>query len=280
MNEIAIEDPTRIDAPDLPPASQDTFRVAAFGIDCQISFCHPKGSLYVPGADEDAGRTVAWIRRNVAKITTLVFSLDTHSVHQVFHPAAWRDREGRPPAPFTTISSREVREGRWIPTIAPRETMVEYCERLEIGGKYRLTIWPYHVLQGGVGHALLPSILEAALYHSFARKTDPVFELKGRHALTENFSVLSPEVTELGGRKIGEFNAKFLEVLDGYDRIYVFGQAKSHCVLSTLQDLRKLRNKIRVLEDAMSCVPGFETATERAFRGLGMRLMRTTDELD
>ncbi len=48
-----------------------------------------------------------------------------------------------------------------------------------------------------------------------------------------------------------------------YDRVYVFGQAKSHCVLSTLNDLQthlmgtdpRLAEKIWILEDAMSPVP-------------------------
>src|SRR5262249_5330325 len=77
------------------------------------------------------------------------------------------------------------------------------------------------------------------------------------------YSVMSPEVRELGGKSVGSFNAPFFRMLMEYDRVYVFGQAKSHCVLSTLTDLRDhiqgtdpaLLDQIWILEDAMSPVP-------------------------
>ena len=105
--------------------------------------------------------------------------------------------------------------------------------------------------------------MEAALFHAAARMHQTHFETKGTHAMTENYSVLSPEVTELSGNVVGAFNAPFFKMLMEYDRIYVFGQAKSHCVLSTLNDIQKhvaatdpkLAEKIWILEDAMSPVP-------------------------
>src|SRR5438477_452293 len=134
-----------------------------------------------------------------------------------------------------------------------------YVKKLEASGKYVLTIWPYHTLLGGLSHALVPAVMEAALFHAHARKHQTHFETKGTHAMTENYSVLSPEVTEVGGQVVGAFNAPFFKMLLEYDRVYVFGQAKSHCVLSTLNDLQqhldpKLAGKIFILEDAMSPV--------------------------
>lgn len=297
VGELFLEDPARIaaSAPELPRADSDKLRIAAFGIDCQVSFCHPGGSLFVPGAVEDSRRAVEWIYHHAAKITTVVFSLDTHRLHQVFHAASWKGLDGRPPAPFTVIDARNVKEGRWIPLYAPAAAAIEYCERLEAGGRYVLTIWPYHVLQGGIGNALLPSIHEAALWHGFARGTDPLFEVKGLHPMTENFSVLSPEVRELQGRALGEFNTRLFDLLMGHDRVYVFGQAKSHCVLSTLRDLEQecrrrdpsLLRRIFILEDAMSPVPAvpgldFPALADAGIRDLaraGMNVVRTLDEL-
>ena len=43
------------------PAARDQTRVAAFGIDCQIGFCTPGASLFVPGAVEDTRRTLDWL---------------------------------------------------------------------------------------------------------------------------------------------------------------------------------------------------------------------------
>lgn len=288
-------------------ARADRERIAAFGIDCQVAFCTPGASLFVPGAVEDSVRTVEWLYRNLARITTLVLSLDTHSVHQIFHPAAWVDAEGKHPPPFTVISADDVRKGRWRPRLSPdgfadfEAACVEYCEQLERSGRYVLTIWPYHALLGGASHALVPALMEAALFHAVARRAETVFEIKGRSAVTENYSVLSPEVRRLAGRTVGELNTPLFDLLMAHDRVYVFGQAKSHCVRATLIDLMQecarrdpaLLSRIHVLEDAMSPVPpppldplppalDFPRVADeavRAFGAAGMRVMRTTDPI-
>ena len=245
----------------IAPAEHDTYRIAAFGVDCQVGFCTPGASLFVPGAVEDMQRTLDWLYRNLDKITDLYFSLDTHSVFQIFHPAWWADRDGQHPPPFTPISYKDVSEGVWTP-VAYREECLEYCQKLELSGKYVLTIWPYHVLLGGLSHTLVPAVMEASIFHSLVRQCQTTFEVKGMHALTENYSVLSPEVQELGGEQVGEFNTSLLKTLVAYDRVYVFGQASSHCVRSTLIDIRdhlqatqpELLDRIWILQDAMSPV--------------------------
>src|SRR5262249_36071260 len=126
-------------------------------------------------------------------------------------------------------------------------------------------------------------------------------ETKGTHAMTENYSVLSPEVLELNGKPVGAFNAPFFKMLMEYDRVYVFGQAKSHCVLSTLRDIQEhvqktdpqLADKVYILEDAMSPVPpppidplpaalDFPRIADEAmaeFKRAGMHLVKTTDPI-
>ena len=112
---------------------------------------------------------------------------------------------------------------------------------------------------------------------------------------------MAPEVRELGGASVGAFNGALFDALLAHDRVYVFGQAKSHCVLSTLLDLRarieatdaKLLEKIWILEDAMSPVPpppidplppalDFPKVAARAvdeLRAAGMRVVRTMDPI-
>lgn len=282
------------------PSAKDAVKIAAFGIDVQVGFCTPGASLFVPGAVEDVQRALGWLYRNLDHITSLQFSLDTHRVFQIFHPAWWIDREGRHPDPLTPITAAEVRSGRWQPVAHPKESL-EYCQKLEAAGKYVLTIWPYHTLLGGLSHALVPAVMEAALFHSLVRKRQTHFETKGTHALTENYSVLAPEVRELGGQTVGAFNAPFLKLLLEHDRVYIFGQAKSHCVLSTLNDIRdyiqstdpSLADRIYILEDAMSSVPAppltplppsldFPRIADEAMKGFakaGMHLVRTTDPI-
>lgn len=282
----------------LKPSGADKFRIAAFGIDVQVGFCTPGASLFVPGAVEDTQRTVEWLYRNLDKVTSLFFSLDTHRMFQIFHPAWWVDAKGKHPAPLTPIFHEEVRAGKWIAVAHPKESL-EYVKRLEASGKYVLTVWPYHTLLGGLSHALVPSMMEAALFHAAARKHQTHFETKGTHAMTENYSVLSPEVTELNGQVVGSFNTPFFKMLMEHDRVYVFGQAKSHCVLSTLNDIQehvlksdpKLAEKIWILEDAMSPVPApplnplpahldfprIATEAIEKWKKAGMKVVKTTD---
>ena len=284
----------------IAPSAQDKLRIAAFGIDCQVGFCAPGASLFVPGAVEDTSRTIEWLYKNLDRITQVAFSLDTHRVFQIFHPAWWIDDEGKHPAPFTSISLADVREGKWKPVAHPAECL-EYVKRLEAAGKYTLTVWPYHTLLGGVSHALVPALMEAAMFHALVRSSQTHFETKGTHAMTENYSVLAPEVRELGGKSVGTFNAAFFKMLMEFDRVYVFGQAKSHCVLSTLKDMQEhiagtdpaLMAKIYILEDATSPVPAppidplpptldFPRIADKAFAELkaaGMNIVKTTDPI-
>lgn len=282
------------------PSSEDKLRIAAFGIDCQIGFSTPGASLFVPGAVEDTQRTLTWLYTNLDKITELAFSLDTHRVFQIFHPAWWIDDDGKHPAPLTPVTFADVKSGRWKPIAHPAECL-EYVKRLEATGKYVLTIWPYHTLLGGVSHALVPALMEASMFHALVRKSQTHFETKGTHAMTENYSVLAPEVRELGGKSVGTFNAAFFKMLMEFDRVYVFGQAKSHCVLSTLKDMQahiaqtdpKLMDKVWILEDATSPVPAppisplppaldFPRIADEAFEELkaaGMHIVKTTEAL-
>ncbi len=284
----------------IAPSASDKLRIAAFGIDCQVGFCTPGASLFVPGAVEDTARTIAWLYQNLDRITQVAFSLDTHRVFQIFHPAWWIDDAGNHPAPFTNIALADVRAGKWKPVAHPAECL-EYVKRLEAAGKYSLTIWPYHTLLGGVSHALVPALMEAAMFHALVRSSQTHFETKGTHAMTENYSVLAPEVTELGGKSVGTFNAAFFKMLMDFDRVYVFGQAKSHCVLSTLKDMKEhiagtdpdLMKKIYILEDATSPVPpppldplppalDFPRIADQAFielKAAGMNIVKTTDPI-
>ena len=146
----------------------------------------------------------------------------------------------------------------------------------------------------------------AALFHSLVRDSDSRFDDKGFHPLTENYSVFRPEVTVLDGEPLGSFNLDLYSALMKHDRIYVCGQAKSHCVLSTLNDVysrivetpylspiqaKSLLSKFYILEDAMSPVaappldplPDFLNFPELANAGIrrlqeaGMSVVKTTD---
>lgn len=176
-----------------------------------------------------------------------------------------------------------------------QERLQHYTTRLEEKGRYALTIWPYHAMLGGIGHALVSSVEEALFFHSVARLSPTQFEVKGDRSFTEHYSVIGPEV-ERGpqGEILGEHNQKFVEMLKDVDKLVIAGQAKSHCVAFTIADLLSdiqkedsaLSQKIYLLEDCTSpvVVPGadYTRQADKAFAKFaeaGMHLVKSTDDL-
>lgn len=289
----------------LQPSGEDRERIALFCIDVQIGFSIPGASLFVPGAVEDSRRMCDFIYRNLGVLSEIHFSLDTHRAFQIFYPTFWIDENGQHPAPFTIITTQDIRDGIWKPALYPLESEA-YVAELERTGKYVLVIWPFHTMLGAVDHALVPAVFEAALFHSIARQKQTGFETKGTHPLTENYSVLEPEVKQIkvGGRVItaGQFNASFFKALMKNDRVYLAGQAKSHCVKATIESLLgqiladdpDLVKKVYILEDCMSSVPAVRDASGNLlspdflviadeaiekFRAAGMNVVRSSDPI-
>ena len=111
--------------------------------------------------------------------------------------------------------------------------------------------------------------------------------------MTEHYSVFGPEVTVgPGGKPIAEKNWALVEELKRFDRIIIAGQAKSHCVAWTIEDLLDdpdisqggLAKRFYLLQDCTSpvVVPGIVDYTEQSeqlferFRKAGMHLVEST----
>jgi hypothetical protein len=160
----------------IKPSMQDEARLCVFGIDCQIGFCTPGASLFVPGAVEDTDRAIRFIYRNLDKISALHFSMDTHRIFQIFHPAWWVDASGKHPAPFTPITSDDVKTGRWMPILHPGEAL-EYTQRLVEDAMSPLPPLPIHPLPPALDFPAIAdrSIAELARAGmSVVKTTDPV----------------------------------------------------------------------------------------------------------
>jgi nicotinamidase-related amidase len=170
--------------------------------------------------------------------------MDTHPAFR--SSPAWSI--ARPPLPAPgdqPIDAGEVRPSpamaRWLcdgnyPWLLRQ--VRHYCEELERAGKYRLYLWPPHCLLGSDGHALAGVVHEARLFHSFARGAQSWVEVKGGHPLTENYSVMAPEVlTRHDGRPLAQRNTQFLKTLLSADAVLIAGQAASHCVKSSIDDI-------------------------------------------
>jgi nicotinamidase-related amidase len=268
------------------PAADDAFRVCLLVVDCQNTFCTPGFELFVPGAPDDSRRLCEFVYRNLASLTEVAVTLDTHLAFQVFHAAWLVDARGQHPAPYTEVSVADVEAGVWRASDpAEQDELLAYVRALEAGGKYRLTVWPYHAMLGGVGHALVSSVEEAVFFHALARSAPTRFEVKGNDPRTEHYSVLGPEV---GGRR----NDALIERLRSFDAVAIAGQAKSHCVAWTVSELLAeapdLTDRLCLLEDCTSpvVVPGAVDFTDEAdaafarFAEAGAHVVRSTEPIE
>ncbi|OAB62254.1 isochorismatase [Leptolyngbya valderiana BDU 20041] len=291
---------------------EDKVRVGLLLIDVQNTFCIPGFELFVAGrsgngAVDDNRRLCGFIYRHLHILTDVIPTMDTHTAMQIFHPVFWINDSGEHPAPMSTLNLGDIESGTWrinpdvlpnLPTaIDPEAYAFHYVRELTRDSKYPLTIWPYHAMLGGISHALVSAVEEACFFHSIARYSPTEYEMKGNNPLTENYSVLQPEVlTNANGEAIAQRNVKLADRLLNFDLLLVAGQAKSHCVAWTLNDLcdeirsrdRKLAQKVYLLEDCTSAVvvPGQVDFTELADETfakcaeLGMHRVRSTDAIE
>jgi nicotinamidase-related amidase len=293
----------------LTPAAHDSFRLCLLAVDVQNTFCIPGFELFVAGrsgtaAVDDNRRLCEFVYRNLGTITQVLPSLDTHSAMQVFHAIWLVDEQGNHPDPYTLVSADDVASGRWRANEAVAEALgidvdymrrhlAHYTRQLAEGGKYDLTIWPYHAMLGGIGHALVSAVEEAFFFHGVARHSQAAFQVKGDRPLTEHYSMLGPEVTKgPDGESLGGLNSALIEKLLTFDAVVVAGQAKSHCMAWTIDDLLEeepgLAERTYLLEDCTSpvVVPDVVDYTDEAdaaferYAAAGMHVVRSTDPVE
>ncbi|MGK9234448.1 hypothetical protein KXS07_34025 [Inquilinus limosus] len=258
-------------------------------IDLQRDFCLPEGALYVGGrsgrgAVEDTARIAAFIHRNLGAIDRIVPTFDTHTPLQIFHRSFWVDAGGRPPEPFTVLTEEALAGGALqpspgVPALLPSDVAAEgaawverqlrhYVRSLARQGRHALIIWPDHCLIGSEGHAMPGLVQEAWLFHAMLRGAPTPVIVKGHDPWSESYSAFAPEVPDRwdGGRLVKpQDDSALLELLRA-DRIVVAGQASSHCVRWSVDDLLgrmraldpALPRRVYVLRDCMSAVVGLD----------------------
>lgn len=309
----------------LRPVSEDRRIISLIAVDVQNTFCIPGYELYVggrsgTGAVDDNRRLCAFIYRNLGRLTRIVPTMDTHRAMQIFHGVFLIDAEGRHPPPYTIVTAEDVAAGRWRvnPQVASEVARIlaaedpaagrrvdagylqrhleHYTGSLAASGKYALTVWPYHSMLGGIGHAMVPAVEAAIFFHAIARSSQPDVRIKGNHPLTEHYSVLGPEVARgPDGRRLAGRSGAFLALARESRAVIIAGQAKSHCVAWTIDDLlaelsahdASLVEKVYLLEDCSSpvVVPGvidYTDAADAAFRRFadaGMHVVRSTEPM-
>ncbi len=278
---------------ELAPAAEDALRICLVAVDVQNTFCIPGFELFVggrsgSGAVDDNRRLCEFVYRNLDAITQVVPTLDTHQAMQVFHAIWLVDPEGRHPEPYTLVAASDVESGRWRvdPAVAEglelgpdyaHRHLLHYTRALEASGKYRLTIWPYHAMLGGIGHALVSAVRDRARTRIRGRGSDLLpHDRAPVAARLPADGALAPDGALLGARARGERNAPLLEQLLADEAVVIASQAKSHCVAWTIDDLlssrllleRGLVEKVYLLEDCTSpvVVPGAVDYTDEGSR--------------
>jgi nicotinamidase-related amidase len=277
----------------LASAREDAETLALVLVDVQHDFVDPTGTLAVPGAQDDLARLLAWFYRHAGSVTQVYASLDTHLPSHIFYSAWWSDpRTERRPEPFTAITVEDVERGVWAPVVEP-EWSTRYLRALREQARKDLMIWPAHTMEGTLGHMLAAPLSEAIAWHSAARRAQPIYVSKGRTARTEFYGMFGAEVPDPEDAS-SALNTPLLDAVLRHDRIYIAGEAKSHCVLETARQLvayagerPEALRRIHILRDCMSAVAhptiDFDARAEAEFTQMaarGVRLVTSADPLE
>lgn len=247
----------------------------------------PKPALPVPGAHEDMLRLAELIRQGYAGLTDISVTLDSHHRFDIAHPPFWVLENGEAVAPFTQITAEEVRAGQYRPRnggTLPR--VLGYLDALESTGRYRLMIWPVHCEIGSWGHNVHADVRNA--YNHWEDSALGVVNkvIKGTNPWTEHYSAIQAEVPDEGDTTT-QVNLPFIELLSQAERVYIAGEAGSHCVKASTEHIvahfnEADRSRLVLITDCMSPVTGFEADYRRFLDDMaaqGVRLATSAEIL-
>ncbi len=268
-------------------------------IDPQNSFCQVvepelqqivhSGELCVPGAWEAMKRLGKAILKNIDKIDDIIITLDSHYFRHIGHPNWFKNSLDKNPAPFTLM---KVDGGRIMGSDGLEHYPVRESKGKDVGYTKAYIeavgthcIWPPHCIIGTLGHNIVTPLMDAILeweawHNKMARK-----KLKGMNPNTEHHGAFVSALPDLNDPHTS-FNHDLFNKIQGYDRVYWGGQARSHCVAESLKDFinneirlnfqKELAKKQYLLEDAMDDVPGFEDVGKKFLEEMAEKGMKIT----
>lgn len=238
-----------------------------FIIDMQNDFCLPEGKLAVAGAMADVERLAAFIERKGEEIDEIVLTQDSHQPFSIAHPSFWLDASGEHPLPFSLITPDDLSVGNYrAANPAWQSWCVTYIARLNEQREYPHVIWPEHCLAGSVGEAIVEPLMTTIEAWGRSGKGYTIIR-KGESPLVEQFGALRANI-EIASDNRTQLNQTLVGQLKKATTIYLAGEARSHCVASTLKQLltiEGLAEKVILLNDCMSDVTGFEGVSDPIF---------------
>lgn len=248
-------------------------------IDPQNDFCDlpenyrpfaPDGERFTPalpvaGAHADMQRLAALIDAGRDGLGAITVTLDSHQYFDIAHPSFWVKANGDPVSPFTTIEAAAVRANEVLPRDpALRDPVLAYLDALAQAGRYTHMVWPTHCEIGSWGHNIQHDLHAALNRWEEARATFVTKVTKGENPMTEHYSALQAEVP-VADDPATQLNQRLLARLRESERIYIAGEAGSHCVKATVDHLvahwpTDELGRLTLIEDCISAVSGFEAA--------------------
>jgi nicotinamidase-related amidase len=271
---LLIIDPQN-DFCDLPPSHRP---VQADG-----SLASP--ALPVSGAHADMLRVAELIDTGRQGITGISVTLDSHHRLDVAHPTFWTGAGGGAVSPFTEITAADVRAGRFLPrNAASLPRALAYLDALETAGRYRLMVWPVHCEIGTWGHNVHADV--RAAYNRWEDAALGIVDkvVKGTNPWTEHYSAVMAEVPDADDPAT-QLNRGFIDLLRQADRVYVTGEAGSHCVKATTEHIVDQfgpadARKLVLVTDCMSPVAGFAPQYDAFVRDMLARGVQTATAAD
>lgn len=244
-------------------------------------------TLPVAGAHADMQRLASFMHGTSAGWSDITITLDSHNRLHIAHPTFWRKGDGGAVAPFTAIKAAQVRAGEFQPrdpAALPRA--LAYLDALDARGRYTLMVWPVHCEIGSWGHNVHADVRNA--YNVWESQQLKVVRkvAKGSNTWTEHYSALQAEVPD-GSDPDTLLNRALLATLDRADLLVIAGEASSHCVKATTEDIVAhlpggRPERIVLLTDCMSPVGGFQAQHEAFLADMskqGVQLATTADLL-
>ena len=220
-------------------------------------------ALAVPGAHADMQRVAQLIRLGGVGLSAITVTLDSHHHYDIAHPCFWVKKDQQPVFPFTVISAAAVRQEEYLPRdrhALPR--VLTYLDMLEKNGRYQLMVWPVHCEIGSWGHNIHPDVRQA--YNVWEEEHCKIVQkiYKGSNPWTEHYSAMMAEVPDESDPHT-QINRRLIQTVNEADKVYIAGEASSHCVKATTEHLIEYvdpasLSKLVLLTDCMSPVSGFE----------------------
>ncbi len=263
---------------DFSTALDDGKKVLLLLIDPQNDFMEGIGSLGVEGSIGDVERITDFIYRNNHAISRIMCTQDTHFYAQIFHPCWWVDENGNNPDPYTIFTYDDYNKKKWAPVYGDIDRSKDYLEHVN-----SIQIWPYHCLEGSFGGQVEGELAKMIYFWSVTRKVRPIIVPKGNNPYSEMFGVIKAEYDPTN-----YMNYAVLKAIETYDEIYVAGEAGSHCLPISVQQIidhfagrPEITSKFTILEDCTSPVVNCEKIQQDFFNNFnykyGIRIAKARD---